>query len=297
MNGWVVLACALAWTPSPDPAPSAALRETMVRRYTMSGYIRPLLFWIGRDDIGLARVTWRRGAGDARGYELLIGTDPRRAPRSLNRWGFISEELSDGDAAILALMTRADESSYEEAAASTGTGAARGDFRAISTRAAGDMVTWQIAAVPSPEPLTIHDVDAVLTRVVGATAAASRREMRAPPDIRRGFLSALAELLDRSAQVARTPRPRAEDKQPRLRYLFGGRLYDLQLRRFERGVERVGPDSVAVLRSEFEIRTLATGARTRFDLASGLDGRLAGVPVTVAWQPRWWLKIRLQLTE
>lgn len=55
-------------------------------RYRMAAKIRPLLFWIGRDNVGEAQVVWHAG-GSARGVELLIGSDPDRAPRRINRWG------------------------------------------------------------------------------------------------------------------------------------------------------------------------------------------------------------------
>jgi len=29
----------------------------------------------------------------------------------------------------------------------------------------------------------------------------------------------------------------------------------------------------------------------------GLDGQLAGVPLEIAWQPRWWLKVELHLND
>src|SRR3982074_1246009 len=75
-----------------DVPPGEGLRDVRVLRYTMDGRIRPLLFWFGRDDIGFARVVWREGDLGARGYELLVGTDPAKAPRALNRWGYIAEE-------------------------------------------------------------------------------------------------------------------------------------------------------------------------------------------------------------
>jgi hypothetical protein len=48
-------------------------------------------------------------------------------------------------------------------------------------------------------------------------------------------------------------------------------------------------------RAAFEIRTLATGARTRFEMTYALTGELAGVPLEISWQPRWWLKLELHL--
>ena len=70
----------------------------------MSGAVRPLLFWISREDVGFARITWRRGGDGLRGYEFLVGTDPARAPRALNRWGYIVEDAQGGDGSVLALM-------------------------------------------------------------------------------------------------------------------------------------------------------------------------------------------------
>ncbi|MBM3770324.1 MAG: hypothetical protein FJW27_03380 [Acidimicrobiia bacterium] len=72
------------------PFPGEGCHTTMVRRYRMAGRIRPLLFWFGKDDVGFARITWRSADEGCRAYELLVGTDPNRAPRGLNKWGFIA---------------------------------------------------------------------------------------------------------------------------------------------------------------------------------------------------------------
>ena len=37
--------------------PAGELAPIRVRHYRMAGRVRPLLFWFGRDDVGLARVT------------------------------------------------------------------------------------------------------------------------------------------------------------------------------------------------------------------------------------------------
>ena len=59
---------------------------------------------------------WRswRGATAAdgqRGYDMLVGTDPRRPPAAINRWGFISEQRIGADGTVLAVMSKSDESS------------------------------------------------------------------------------------------------------------------------------------------------------------------------------------------
>src|SRR5215216_1108953 len=55
--------------------------------YRMLAKVRPLLFWISRDNVGGARIGWLADERGSKGFELLIGSDPARAPRKINRWG------------------------------------------------------------------------------------------------------------------------------------------------------------------------------------------------------------------
>src|ERR1700675_4412089 len=61
--------------------------------YSMTARVRLLLFWVGKDDVGggyIRRGTLTRDpASDV--IELLIGSDPVKAPRAINRWGAASE--------------------------------------------------------------------------------------------------------------------------------------------------------------------------------------------------------------
>ena len=63
--------------------------------YRMAGKIRVLLLWVGRDDVGSGVIKWR-GAGDEKAIELLIGSDPKRAPSQLNKWGYLVEAMRGG---------------------------------------------------------------------------------------------------------------------------------------------------------------------------------------------------------
>jgi hypothetical protein len=62
-------------------------------RYRMLAKVRPLLFWISKDDVGGAKVSWRGSEDGGFGLDLLIGSDPRRAPRQINKWGYIAEQV------------------------------------------------------------------------------------------------------------------------------------------------------------------------------------------------------------
>ena len=110
-------------------------------------------------------------------------------------------------------------------------------------------------------------------------------------------MTALAELLDRALETTNEGAGAPSPARHRITYIFGGQLYELRLRRAQRGFERVQQHTTPIVRTAIDIHTLATGARTRFEIVSGTEGSLAGVPISVAWQPRWWLKLRLTLID
>src|SRR5215813_2152016 len=57
--------------------------------YAMTARVRLLFFWVGKDDVGGGYI--RRGVAseDPREefFQVLFGSDPAKAPRSINRWG------------------------------------------------------------------------------------------------------------------------------------------------------------------------------------------------------------------
>ena len=102
------------------------------------------------------------------------------------------------------------------------------------------------------------------------------------------------------AHRLRRPRRQPEPGQPRAAAaagsdVFGQGAYELTLREVESLHAENDGRSVPVVRTAFEIRTLATDVRTRFEITSGTSGDLAGVPVAISWQPRWWLRVSLRL--
>ena len=73
-------------------APFSAMEVSRERRYQVDARVRPFLFWVRESNIGDGRLTWRRGRDGTLGYELLVGSDPARTPRHINRWGYLREE-------------------------------------------------------------------------------------------------------------------------------------------------------------------------------------------------------------
>lgn len=279
-------------------APPVDLPVTRTHHYRMAGRIRPLLFWVGRDNVGLARIVWR-GHDERRGYDFLVGTDPAIAPRAINRWGFITEVSQARGGSVFALMSRADEASYDEARANTDKGGSGAEYRGLEAQLEDGLATWRVARVATAREATIHDVEQLAAQVRRATANAPAQTTRTARQTRPGFLVAVAELVARGVERARLAAGRLDVSTGAVPYIFGRGLYEIRLR--ELSPVRVPPPwqgrAGRAAHGEFEILTVATGARTRFEMTFGLTGELAGVPLEISWQPRWWLKVELYLLE
>ena len=89
----------------PNILPAADLPVTMQHVYRMAGRVRIFLLWVTRDDVGVGVITWREGAA-RKAYELLIGSDPAKAPGRLNRWGYLIEETSGSETSVVGLISQ-----------------------------------------------------------------------------------------------------------------------------------------------------------------------------------------------
>lgn len=290
-----------------DAAPTAPRRAGHLpivaeHHYRMAAKIRPLLvFWIGRDNVGAAHVTWRRSPEGA-GFELLIGSDPIQAPRRINRWGYIAEEVYGSEARLLGVMKQSNEESLEEAKANVAAEVQGGQyvFKAIRATANTDEASSAITTVRLTRDFTFRDVEALLDLIEREGAQGSVRRMRLPDGTRPGFLVALAELIHHDVVVhGRPAAPNAPRRNLSLPYVYNGAVNDLTLRESERLREaRVGSrDYRDVIRARFETRNRASGKATEFELFYGAAGALAEVPVHARYQPRWWLQVELFLDE
>ena len=268
-------------------------------QYRLAGKIRPLLlFWIGRDNVGGARVVWRRDGRGNRAFELVIGSDPDRAPRSINRWGYIKEELRGGAATILGVMTEADDQSIKEAEARIAKQQEVGPvFKAIRASIVGSEMRSTIAMARVPTNYTYREVSAVLSAVRDAPVTSSRT-VAIPSGTRPGFLTALTEMLNEQVSASRrTPGQSHLNGNRTLSYVYNAKLYVLALTS-TKGVPRLEVDGQVytdLLESEVELRGTTTEDRERFTLIYGTTGSLAGIPVFMTYQPRWWFKAELAL--
>ncbi len=299
---WLAAAPAGAAEPNAPPTLTAPPPTPLLQeyRYRMSAAIRPLLFWVGDDDVGGARITWRRG-NEGRGFELLLGADPARAPRRINRWGWVREDQDAEGSSMIGLIRKTDEKTLDESRANLSAEGKGGYvFKAIQARVEhGDVVArntvWRVE-----RDYTYRDLEEV-KRIVDAPAPARLSESRLPPGAHPSFMIAVADAIDEviTAAGGANGRPSQLLADRSWIFLFDANPYDLRLRetRWESPGTYAGRWVARLVRIEFESFNRKLKTTERFTLVCGLDGAWKGVPVYVKYQPKWWFKAEGVLDE
>jgi hypothetical protein len=295
----IAVALAVPAAPRAERAPhaaAAALTNGQRHHYMVGGRVRPLLFWIGKDDVGDAVITTKREA-DAAAYTLLIGSDPERTPRGINRWGYLSEEIRPGEVTLVGLMTESNEESIDDAEANLRKQTGDRTFNVIRASVADGEARSIVTSVAAPSSYTVRQVDNVLELANRGGVESKPRVVRLPAGGRPGFLSAVADLMHAQATDWRSSgRVRPSEAIP---FAYHGKLYQVRAThsRFA-GTERVGTATYEhVIASQFEVRSVTGGEPTIFSITYAADGPLAEIPITATYRPRWWIEIELTLDD
>lgn len=252
--------------------------------YRLSGKVW-LLFWVGRDDLGTARLT-RRTAAASSTISFIGGSDPRRAPGNLNQWGVAIEAAAGDRTRVFVARSLApdDLTSPERRLAD---GAADAVFGATCASIERNTSRSSMTGVRVDPAMSFRSVSDLLDLLASSRRWESTRA-ECPADASPGFFTAVLSATDES--VARARRGiRAPARSHRL-YVFKGALFDLDVRK----VEAAGPGR---LRQKFTYRNRTTGDSADFYVTVGTEGALAGVPVEMAFNPSWWLRVQLRLDD
>jgi hypothetical protein len=261
-------------------------------RYRVDGRVRPFLFWIRKSNIGDGRLTWRRGRDGAIGYELLVGSDPARTPRRINRWGYLREESGAGGALVFGVMSQSDEQSVEDADTSTSRTDGIHAFKALRQSLTASQTRVTVSDVRVRKDLTYADLDMLLSAVPAApstTKAVALAQWTSP-----GFLAAVASLMEEG----RTAAGKASNARHLFRtYPYNDVLYDLQLRSADHldRYTQEGRSYGRAIRGRFRVLNRRSGEETPFTVVYGVEGDLTDVPLLISWRPRWWLEIECLL--
>ena len=254
--------------------------------YSIAARVRPLLvFWIGRSGVGDAIVTRRLSPGEAE-YALLIGSDPDRAPRHINRWGYIKEEIRGAEARLVGLMTESDEDSIEQAEANL-KAQAHGDhpFKIIRATVHGEQAESIVTSIGAPYDYNYRQLQTVLDLALREPPAGKARTVSLPPGTRPGFLAALADAMHMSASP--------------ITYVYHGRIYELR-QTDARPIPdlRIARASYGrAIAAEFTITSKRDNEQSFFSMTYGTEGRFAQVPLTVSYRPRWWMEVTLTISD
>jgi hypothetical protein len=276
------------------------LQVARLHHYRLSAAIRPLLFWVGAKNVGDAHIVWRDQEGGGKGYELLLGSDPARTPRHINRWGFVREDAGPNGAIMLGVMNRSEDDNITSAQARAAQEMKEGRFlfKMIQASLKGTEARAENLVVYAPIDYTFRQLENFRRYVESAKPPPRIRTGRLPQGTHPGLLFATADLVGASVAAARTPGSEGPSLR-KVQYTFNTAPYDLLLKswgRVER-VERSGRTLRNLVRLEFESRNLEKDTVERFNLLCGTEGALDGVPVFIQYQPRWWFKVEGWLEE
>lgn len=293
--GGVAAVAAVAWLGTPPlappapPAPSSATRTPATaaeHRYRIIGKLRLGLFSITRDDCGSARIAWRSD-GPTTVLTLLVGSDPARAPRGVNQWGYLREEVhrTDAGASVFSLRSLDADDIGPDTAFSLGDGPLFG--ASCSTFRARDIDNVQTTVKASG--VTYRMFNQLLDALPSASSWHERRLAR-PEGSDAGFLTALQNAIAQAEDVSAR-------LHPSVTYMYNGTVYDLTVRGSKPlGATRVGTRVFSQLtRSDIEIRNRTTRDITRFGVTHAPDQQGPPLPVQIFYRPNFWLSIELRL--
>jgi hypothetical protein len=178
-------------------------------RYRITGKVRLLLFWVSKVGVGGARIRVRRGGRDASGLDLLIGSDPKRAPRAINRWGYILEETRGDETTVVGLMKKSDEDTLDQATSNVAREAKGGVvFKMIQATVTPVESVARVTTATVPRDYSYRELGPLVDALAADASPPRTRTLAAAPGGRPGLLSSIAELIrDAGDAVQRTGRP------------------------------------------------------------------------------------------
>lgn len=265
--------------------------------YELTARIRLLLPWLNFRNVGGGRITCTEEPNGFNVLELLIGSDPTRAPRRINRWGYISERIKESSYELTGVMTESDEQSIAQAKKNIGNRETVYTFKAIRGRVNNGDACSAVIRMPLRYDFTYRDVEA-LTELIPQAVAPTRR-MSVPEVAKLGFLFALKSLIDESVESYRRS-GRVDSEEPaQCLYVFNSTLYELTRlpARFREEVKLGSVKYQSLIESRFRVRNTASGGTTEFKIAYGTAEPILGTPVHIVYRPKWWFEAQLDLNR
>src|SRR5262249_46947482 len=153
------------------------------------------------------------------------GSDPERAPRKINRWGYIDEDVKGSNATVIGLMTESDEDSIEQAEANIAKQDGQRIFKVIHGSTGADGAASVVTSVPAPASYSFRRVNTLLDLALRDPRAGRTRSVKLTPEMRPGFLFALTDLIH--AHVEQWKSTHRVDAGAPIAYVYHGKIYQL----------------------------------------------------------------------
>ena len=295
-----------SWIDSALQSISSPFHETQRWDYLMNVKVRLLLFWIGADDVGGGIISRGSLATDPTSHaiKLRIGSDPAKAPRKINHWGSAMEVHRNGgiESDFFGFMKSSKAASAREAESEVSKKESFA-FEANLSHANSTEAFSRTVPFGSTVDFTFRDLaqaqEAMIRNLSGHEGPVRNlTAFRQGCDRTQGFLSAVDSLV----QQASSHRDASREKC----YVYNARYYMIALKKvsdvksasvkfklrngkhFERTYENL-------IQANFEITSVTSKEKTRFDLMLGSSGELRGVPIQIHYQPNWWFQVDLYL--
>jgi hypothetical protein len=254
-------------------------------RYRVDGKLWLVMYWMSRSDVGAARMS-RQDDGQTAAITFLAGSNPDRAPLSVNQWGYARETTGNGQARAFIIRTL-DPRDPAEPEAHLAESREPSLFGASCGVVEGDVAQASVTGFRVEPTVTFRAIEQALDVARSARRWHTSR-LTTTSIVYPGLFSAVQASLDES--VARV-RAGASDTQMPLRiYSYRGELFELATKR----VEAAG---TGTLRAKFTYTKQATGERGNFTVLFGAEGETAGVPLEMIFQPAWWVRVSLRLDD
>jgi len=285
-------------------------------QYVMTCRVRLLLFWAGKDDVGggFVRIGEVGGKEHRQVVQVLFGSDPSKAPMSINRWGAGTEVLRDAGSphaasAFFGFMKSSkgqsplamrSELSKEKA---EGNHLFEGIISRVDDRALSTTVPYvtdrdfDLHQYPEAEKATLQQLENNPSRRIRRLDPASRQVCPSSKQ----FLSTTLDLISDALSGHATP--------DSVCYIYNTHHHHVALTNVhpvaERNIHVALHGNAGSLdrtyhnlqQAHFEVSCEETGSKSSFEILLGTDGSRRGVPVQITYSPNWWFQVILNLTS
>jgi len=311
----------------PDTSDQAAIQEaaSWIGRggkidteyhYVMACKLRLLLFWAGRDDVGGGYVRIGKASGEERQQmvQILFGSDPAKAPLSINRWGAGTEVLRNSDSgqpvasaffgfmksskgqSVIAMRRELSKEKTNGDHLFEGIISRVDDGRALSTTVPySSSRDFDLHQYAEAEKATLQQLESNPSRHIRRLDGAARSACPRAGE----FLSTTLQLIDDA--VAGRPTPVS------LCYIYNARHYKATLLSVHPVTERKVHVTLRgnggsfdrtyrhLREAHFEVAGEETGTKSSFDILLGTEGNLRSAPIQITYGPNWWFQVILNL--